>query len=108
LAHAAVQHGSTSRRSPWLKPVDHLKNAPKQIAGHRDLHHLKSHVAPLGDMLRADLDELPPQACQRLFVDLIRQRVKSRATLTPPSKSSSALISLRKIEISRDEFHVQR
>ena len=33
--------------------------------------------------------------------------VKSRATLTPPSKSSSALISLRKMEIPRDEFRVQ-
>jgi hypothetical protein len=77
LARAAVRHGSTSRRSPWLKPVDYLKNAPKQIAGHRDLHHLKSHVVPVDDKLRADLDERFSQACQQPFVGLIRQRQRA-------------------------------
>jgi hypothetical protein len=28
LARAAVQRGSTSRHSPWSKPIDHLHNAP--------------------------------------------------------------------------------
>ena len=32
LARAAAQRGSTSRCSPWSKPVNHLKNAPEQIA----------------------------------------------------------------------------
>jgi hypothetical protein len=36
LTRAAVQRGSTSRRSPWSKPVDHLQNAPKQITRYGD------------------------------------------------------------------------
>jgi hypothetical protein len=38
LARAAAQCGSTSRHSPWSKPVDHLQNAAEQTARHSDLH----------------------------------------------------------------------
>jgi hypothetical protein len=74
LAHDAVRLGSTSRRSPWSKPVDHLKNAPEQITRHRDLRHFEGHVAPVDDELRADLHEPFPQAGQRPFLDAVRQR----------------------------------
>jgi hypothetical protein len=46
LEHAA-QRGSTSRHSSWSKPVNHLKNAPEQVARHSDLRHLEGHVAPV-------------------------------------------------------------
>jgi hypothetical protein len=76
-ARSAAQCDPTPRLSPWSKPVDHLKNAPEQIARHRDLHHLESHLASVGDKLRADLDELFRQACQRPNVDLIRERQRA-------------------------------
>jgi hypothetical protein len=34
----AALRGSTSRYLSWSKPVDHMKNAPEQIA--RNLRHL--------------------------------------------------------------------
>src|ERR1017187_5953968 len=74
LARAAAQRGSTSRCSPWSKPVNHLKNAPEQIARHGDLRHLEGRVAPVDDELRANLHELFPQASQRPFLDAVRQR----------------------------------
>jgi hypothetical protein len=64
LACAAAKRGSTSRHSPWSKPVNHLKNAPEQIARHGDLRHLEGHVAAVDDELRADLHELFSQTCQ--------------------------------------------
>jgi hypothetical protein len=59
-----AQRGSTSRHSCWSKPVNHLKNAPEQIARHGDFRHLEGHLAPVEDKLRADLHELFSQTCQ--------------------------------------------
>jgi hypothetical protein len=66
-----VQRGSTSRRSPRSQPIDHLQNAPDQIARHGDLRHLEGHIAPVDDKLRADLYELFPQAGQRPFLNAV-------------------------------------
>jgi hypothetical protein len=62
------------RHSPWSKPVNHQKNAPEQIARHGDLRHLEGHVAPVDKELRANLDELFPQAGQRPILDVVQQR----------------------------------
>ena len=50
----------------WLKsePVDAAQDVGEQVAGNDDLGHLERDVAPVADDLRADLDELLPQAGQ--------------------------------------------
>ena len=55
-------------------PATGLPATREHLPRYRDLGELEGHVAPMADDLRANLDQLFLQACQRPVLDLIGYR----------------------------------
>src|SRR3954468_11194943 len=57
--------GSSCWRGRRAQPSDQPQDLGEHLSRHRDLSHLESHVAPMADDLRADLDQLLLEAGER-------------------------------------------
>ena len=64
------------RRWRWLRPQfgDQPQDLGEQHPRNGDLGHLEGDIAAVADELRADLDQLLPQAGQRPLLDRLRRR----------------------------------
>ncbi len=61
----AVDFPGLRRSGSWSQVIDQTQDYPEQFPRHRHLGHLERDVAAVADDLRADLDELLPEAGQR-------------------------------------------
>src|SRR5262249_58825024 len=75
---------SVSRWRGWrLRPQfrDEAQNLLEHLPCDGDLGHLEDNIAAVAHYLRADLDELVLQACQRPVPDRLRRRQRAQARL---------------------------
>jgi hypothetical protein len=68
------------RRWRWLRSQfrDQSQNLGEHVPRHGDLGHLESDIAAVAHELRADLDQLRPQADQRPVLDRLRRRQRAQ------------------------------
>ncbi len=64
IFHLTVDSLGLRRSGSWSQIIDQVQDFPEQFPRHRHLGHLEDDLAPVAHDLRADLNELLPQAGQ--------------------------------------------